>query len=72
MMGRMKFEKPLPYNVFKMADISYVYFVRIKAKISELLTLRLYEFVNKQQKFYSLPKRYQQIRHFEQRPFVEN
>ena len=22
MMGRMKFEKPLPYNVFKMADIN--------------------------------------------------
>ena len=72
MMGRMKFEKPLPYDVFKMADIIYVYFVRIKAKISELLTLRLYEAVNKQQKFYSLPKRYQQIRHLEQRPFVEN
>ncbi len=28
--------------------------------------------INKQQKFYSLPKRYKQIRRFEQRPFVGN
>ncbi len=28
--------------------------------------------INKQQKFYSLPKRYKQIRRFKQRPFVGN
>ena len=29
-------------------------------------------FIRRQQKFYSLPKRYKQIRRFEQRPFVGN
>ena len=32
---------------------------------------RVMFFIRKQQKFYSLPKRYKQIRRFEQRPFVE-
>ncbi len=36
------------------------------------MTQDIHQYINKEQKFYSLPKRYNTIRRFEQRPFVGN